>query len=387
MMADVSCPGWINADNLAAPLTRMLGTRAAAEAWTCQRLAGSGRGVGTWRLRGDAAVGDKSREWALVLKGWAPTEENTHPDAWDWPNREAELYLSGNLEALPPGVRAPRCFDSLVREDGSIWIWLEDLGDAGHPRSLDDYVTAARHLGRFNGAFLAGWPLPAGQGLGRTWLARWVEAAAPEMALLLDGIDHPRVRAAYPPKIVETFGALWMSRRHLLDRLDRLPATFCHRDAFGRNLFLREDDAGDVETIAIDWEFAGIGFPGEDLTALVAATAMFMDIATEDIEPLERDAMTAYLVGLRETGWSGNPADVHTAYALSAALRFGVGMARMIVPLLLSDERLAAWAQGQGYAESEIVAACAAVNLWLCGLAEACLSGQHGASTGLLNVT
>jgi hypothetical protein len=373
MVADPACPAWVDAFTLATPLAQLLGARAVVDDWTCQRLSGFGRGIGTWRLRGDAMVAGRRHGWALVLKGWAPTEGSATPAAWDWPHREAELYLSGALAALPPGIRAPRCLHSLTRNDGTIWIWLEDLGDTcGHPRTIVDYAITARHLGQLNGAYLAGRPLPEGRGLDRTWLAAWVEAAAPEMALLLDGIDHPRMRAVYPPEVVEAFGALWTSRHVLLDRLGRLPATFCHRDAFGRNLF---HPAENEETIAIDWEFAGFGFAGEDLTPLVAATALFMDIASDDIERLERTAFAAYLKGLRAAGWAGDPADIHAAYAISAALRFGVGMARMIVPFMLSDEQIADWASEEGTTETETVTEYAAINRWLCALADTVVSG------------
>jgi hypothetical protein len=378
MCAEQPCPDWVDAPALEPPLSRLLGkTPAVASGWGCQRLGGFGRGVGTWRLRGVAEIASERREWSLVLKGWAPTAENATPTAWDWPHREAALYRSGVLTALPPGIRAPRCLDALEREDGTVWIWLEDLGDsAARVRSIDEHATAARHLGQLNGAYLAGRPLPTAPGLARSWLAQWIEAAAPEIALLLNGIDHPRVRTVYPTDVVDVFGKLWASRAALLTRLDRLPACFVHRDAFSRNLFLPAEAANAVETIAIDWEFAGIGFVGEDLAALVAASAIFMDVAPEDIARLERTALAAYLGGLRAAGWDGDPADVHDAYALSAALRFGVGMTRMVVPFLMSDERMARWVAQERTTETETVRQYAAINRWLVDLA----ASAHGPS-------
>ena len=89
------------------------------------------------------------------------------------------------LTDLPGGIAAPRCFAVEERADDSCWLWLEVVRDAVGPRwSLADYAQAADRLGRFNGAYLAGYPLPDAGWLGppgalrgtlaglRTW-RRW----------------------------------------------------------------------------------------------------------------------------------------------------------------------------------------------------------------------
>jgi hypothetical protein len=59
-----------------------------------------------------------------------------------------------------------------------------------------------------------------------------------------------------------------------------------------------------------------------------------------------------------------------SAWIDTAALRFGDSMARMVVPFLLSDERIARREPTQGHAETEAVAQYAAITCWLCELAE-----------------
>ena len=54
-----------------------------------------------------------------------------------------------------------------------------------------------------------------------------------------------------------------------------LPLTFGHLDANGRNLIAR--DEGEVQqTIAIDWECAGIAPVGEELTYLVGGSLFWL---------------------------------------------------------------------------------------------------------------
>src|SRR5919202_2410247 len=85
-------------------------------------------------------------------------------------------------------------------------------------------------------------------------------------------MDHPLVRRFCPPATGRRLLGLWGDRHMLLDAIERLPQTFCHHDAFRRNLLASEGD----RTVAIDWEFAGPGAVGEDLGPLVAGSLAMM---------------------------------------------------------------------------------------------------------------
>ncbi len=90
---------------------------------------------GLWRVAGAAQVGGATREWSVILtisggvtsdptSPLAPTDEPGH---WNYWRREPALYASGLLDALPPGLRAPRSFGTTARGAHELWLWLEDV--------------------------------------------------------------------------------------------------------------------------------------------------------------------------------------------------------------------------------------------------------------------
>src|SRR5215217_7095217 len=165
----------------------LLGEPAAvvAREWSCVPLGGgAGEGLGLYQVSGSARVGSASRSWALVVKVCAAADE-ADPGAWDYPAREGLTYGSGLLDALPGGLTAPRCLAVETQPDGTSWLWLEAVTEA-HPGPwpLERYARVAHELGRFNGAYLAGAPLPAQPWLSRGYLRGWVEASGPAVAEL-----------------------------------------------------------------------------------------------------------------------------------------------------------------------------------------------------------
>ena len=151
-----------------------------AAEWSCRPLGGgASEGLGLYRVTGSARVGGATRPWALVCKVCAPAN-GADPGAWDYPPREPLAYGSGLLAALPGGLAAPRCLAVEAQPDGTTRLWLEAVADA-HPGPwpLDRYALVARRLGRFNGAYLAGAPLPDQPWLSRGWLRELRRAVRP----------------------------------------------------------------------------------------------------------------------------------------------------------------------------------------------------------------
>jgi hypothetical protein len=314
-----------------APLVRgLLGEPAAAVegGWAVRPLGGGGgEGLGLYRVAGSARVRDGPRPWALVCKVCAAAA-GADPGAWDYPAREGLAYGSGLLAALPGGLAAPRCLAVDARPDGTTRVWLEAVADA-HPGPwpLARYALAARRLGRFNGAYLAGAPVPDEPWLGPGWLRDLVEHAGPTLAELgrLAGPGGPPLaRLLYPPPVVAELRRLWAERGRFLAALDRLPRTFCHRDAFRRNLLVRRGAAGE-EFVAVDWAYAGHGAVGEELVPLVVASLLFFE--AEGIAPCDLDAacFAGYAAGLREAGWAGDERLVRLGFAAAASLRYTLG--------------------------------------------------------------
>jgi hypothetical protein len=340
-MDAADAPVWLTTDALAVPIARLLGraVRAVLD-WTCHRVVtGAGAGLGVWRLAGTARTDTSHASWSLILKGWMPLDATAEPSISTGPQREMELYRSGLLADLPGGIRAPACYDMTERPDGSVWMWLEEIREERDgPWSLDRYATAARHLGRFNGAYLTGVPRPEHPWVSRDWLRHWVEPAGSAIAQLQQSGD-PLIRRAYPPHVTDVFSRLWADRQAWLALLDQLPRTFYHLDAFRRNLFLRRGRDGTEETVAIDWEFAGDGAIGEELAPLVVASIFFLEAPVRDILHLESTVLTGYTDGLRDVGWTGDPDMVWAGYRTAAVLRYGVGVTSPLLPFLL-DARL-----------------------------------------------
>ena len=231
------------------------------------------------------------------------------------------------------GLRSPHCLAVEAQPDGTSWLWLEAVADQ-HPGPwpLDHYALVARHLGRFNGAYLTGLPVPDQPWLSHSWLRGFIAPSGPAVADLehLARTGNPLVRRLYPPPVVADFHRLWDEQGALLAALDRLPQTLCHHDAFRRNLLTRTRHDRE-ELVALDWAYVGHGAVGEELVPLVVGSLLFFE--TEAITPSELDAacFAAYVAGLREAGWAGDERLVRLGFTAAAALRYTVGTLRLIV--------------------------------------------------------
>jgi hypothetical protein len=165
-MATAEQPHRLQAINQATltPLVRQaLGDEAlAVTSWAHQPVyGGSGFFAHIYRFAGSAQAGEQVAPWSLILKiSQAALGSPDPPSTWYW-KREALVYQSGFLEQLAGGLVAPRCYAVHEPAEGEAWIWLEDLHDAVGPQwPLERYELAARHLGYFNGRYLAQQPAP-----------------------------------------------------------------------------------------------------------------------------------------------------------------------------------------------------------------------------------
>jgi len=278
------------------------------------------------RLRVAGGSSGPAEAWSAVLKV-VPADGTVEQ------RREVAIYRSGLLGALPEGLRAPGCLWIQERADGATWLWLEDVRGAQEGWSVARLGLAARHLGRWNGLYLVGAPLPALPALSRDWLAAWIEANAPAIARLRQVQDLPAVCAAWPPAVCRRILALWERRAVLLAGLQGLPATFCHHDAHPGNMIpvLR---AGRQETVLLDWQFAGHGVVGTDAAPLLGASLTEGALAPSVAAALDREVFGGYVAGLREAGWAGDERLARAGFAGVAGLRYTVGTTRFLLPLL-----------------------------------------------------
>jgi len=125
--------------------------------WSFRRVSDKGMGNpdGLWLFSGSGQVGGATRPWSVVLKIFERNQQELVPDGRNYWKREALMAQSGLLERLPGPVRAPRFYRNDEYPD-NLWLWMEHVRDerAG-AWTLDDYVFAARQLGRWNGACAA----------------------------------------------------------------------------------------------------------------------------------------------------------------------------------------------------------------------------------------
>ncbi|MGI8826702.1 MAG: aminoglycoside phosphotransferase family protein [Chloroflexota bacterium] len=319
---------------------------------------------GVYRLAGTAIDGGQTLTWSAVLKvlrspagmtmpsgAVIPRDLPDDPGIFGYWKREALAFEAGVLANLPGALATPRCYGVTTPGDGTLWVWQEDLAEGESPCwSLDQYRLAARCLGQFNGAYLAGLPLPAYPWLGRGWLRSWLALAAAGMMERIEqsrAWEHPAVRCAFPPTLAGRLLGLWEERERLLTALESLPHVFCHRDAFRPNLFIRPRRDGAEGIVAIDWGFAGAGPVGEEIAPLIA---MQPADGTEDFAPrqLEGPTFDGYLRGLHEAGWRGDPRLVRFGYAASAALRYTLPTVIEVITDLCNERHHAAVEERRG---------------------------------------
>ena len=327
---------------------RALGSDAAEPvAWECVPISYVANPMAAIASRGIYRVGGTARDrgrtapWSAILKemhspvgfilpdGMAVTEEMAADQGnFGYWKRELLAYRSGLLDDLPGGIAAPRCLGITEQPDDSHWLWLEDVEDTGGEWPMETYGTVARQLGAFNGAYLAGEPLPDYPWLSRCRVRGWIEGPVTSMMGAVQAQphlwQHPALRASLPRDIPGRLMRLWAGRDTLLDALDRLPRVYCHLDAFRGNLLLRPGHDGERQTVAVDWAFTGIAAVGEEVGPLVVATLLNSHLPTDQAAELESVALDGYLQGLTDAGWGGDPALARLGYSASVALRYGV---------------------------------------------------------------
>jgi hypothetical protein len=281
------------------------------------------------RFSGTASIEPRGAvvPWSLILKVFRPPEPGSsanEPANWDYWRREADAYASGQLDELPGDITAPRCAGVVERKDGSIWVWMEELEEQRDEWPMSRYEQVARSVGRLNGGYVAGRPLPEVVGLGAGGLRSWVEELS---ATIHDDRDpaswqEELARRAIP----DPDGVLRLDAdaQLLLGVLDRLPQTFVHRDAWPANVLWRRATGGRMEPVAIDWMLCGRGAVGEDAAGIVGPTiwGFLVDVAHAD--ELEGAVLRGYVAGLRDAGWDGPESSARLGYAATLALRFGL---------------------------------------------------------------
>jgi hypothetical protein len=304
--------------------------------WSHTRIgAGGGISFGSalslCRFSGEAVDLETHRNtsWSLMLKAVGRNGNGSKdPAAWNYWKREILVNQSGIIETLTDDFAAPVCFDIDEFPDDEYWIWMEDIGDDQTDTwSIDRYCLAARHLGQFNGTYLVAKSVP-----GATWLStgrvrEWIGFSDPIIAELQARRSTESLRPWINDKAIERILRLWTDRHSFLRALDSLPKTFCHHDAFRRNLIGRTRDSGVAQTVAFDWAVAGTGAIGEEISNLIFTSLAWLDVDFAEAGDLQEGVISGYIDGLRDAGWKGDANLVRFGCLGSAALQVGIAWA------------------------------------------------------------
>jgi hypothetical protein len=295
------------------------------------------------RIAGVARDHDAELDWCLILKSLRPQGKGLQSSDWDYWRREVDVYQSGWLDELPGGLVTPQCFGIEESSDGTCWIWMEEVrDDVGQDWPLEHYGVVARHLGRFNGAYVAGYATPSFPWLSTGFLRGAVASAEPAVELL-DQVDgHPLARRALPPDVVEMFKRLWAEREELLTALDAMPQSICHYDAMHANMFTRHTADRGEEIVVIDWALVGYGAVGIDLMPLWAHG--LGRVGQPRAQQLDETVLRGYVKGLCDAGWEGDLGQVRLACGIHAAINILMYWLGQRVPPFF-DDRLHAWVE------------------------------------------
>jgi hypothetical protein len=114
--------------------------------------------IGILKVSGDARVNSGTEPWSSVVKiiDLSVVVKSTGASAWVSPEIELLVYENGLFNGESSPLRSAKCYLSDSAHNRLIILWLEDLSNAPQPPwALEHFVSAANHLGKFNGDLAA----------------------------------------------------------------------------------------------------------------------------------------------------------------------------------------------------------------------------------------
>lgn len=290
--------------------------------WSVRRL--SDKGVanpdGLFLFSGNGYDEVSTRPWSVVLKIVKDPGQEQDPQDMGYWKREILLIRSGLLETLPESIVRPR-FYKVMEQNSEAWIWMEYIEDISGSWTLDDYAFAARQMGRFDGAYLTGTPLPDQSWLATDYAKRWIGQDNPDGAW-----SNEYIQQYFSAPLRARVKRLWEERDSFLHALQCLPQVVSHFDCTRLNLMIRRHDGQPDQLIGIDWAFFGCGAAGGSLYALVGNSPMFYVIDPSQVSDLDRAAYKSYLLGLKDAGWKGDPDFIRLGFCAWTGLWLGIGI-------------------------------------------------------------
>lgn len=269
------------------------------------------RTIGIVKVSGRALVTAGERHWSSVVKIIDSAHASGDAAIWSFPENEQKVYELGLFTDDGLRLRPARCYLTQTVEDSTKLLWLEDLTQAPQPPwALDDFITAANHLGQFNGYHSANQTVPP---INVTRDAFLLRASGSKFksgfAEVVEKSDTREVRQAYRDTRVESGMELAVLFEQVLETVRSMPHGLCFGDSHSRNLFPVES-----ETVGIDWASLAMDPTGVDIGVLIGS-ALTYGVEEAQLLALNEPAVyDSYLSGLRSTGWVGDLNDVRLGF-------------------------------------------------------------------------
>ena len=235
---------------------------------------------------------------------WAKGAEDQR--RWNYWAREGLAYQHRLVKVYEPGgIVGPELLAAHYADDLIVLLLEHVDGLPGEQWRTADYSTASRSLGRAHGHLLTGESLPSYSWLSTGFLRQY-SCEKPVDWGLLDSDEawhQPLVEHNFPPELRQAAVWLHKARHRLYEIVSALPRVLSHLDFWTNNLILQPDGS----IALLDWASVGDGAIGEDVGNLVPDAAFDHFIDAEALPGLEAAVRDAYLEGLENGGWNGDP--------------------------------------------------------------------------------
>jgi len=279
--------------------------------WRCEPIGPVRRNFvtgGVYRISGESDVrGGATQSWSIILKIVNADPNRDDPSHYNYWRREIMVYDSGFLLDLPANIKSPECFAIDVQDDGSVWLWLEDIRNESKQWDWNDYAFATEMLGELHAAFLLSKKMPEYQWLNRRWMRSWIHECyryrqVPNETAISELLrSDERVAAIY-----SQFTQFEELVHDWLEELDRLPRTVSHQDYYENNILLNDKDKQEGKLTLIDWQFVSISGIGEDLGRFFGLFVSREQVTVEQFMEYRELFYSSYIKGMRRAGWDGD---------------------------------------------------------------------------------
>jgi thiamine kinase-like enzyme len=254
----------INKDTLHKVLTKMLGEPIVNADYQMKKLQGGTVGD-VWLVTGTArALDERAFPYSLVLKIQGKWERFGDVHSW---RREYDLYSSGLEAYFTESLRWPTCYHTEMNtQENEAQIWMEYIdGTTGLKLSEEMYEDAAYELGKFQGRLFAEKPSVLDQisNLSNLEFIQNYYERYKSWPVVYDYIRSDNCEI--PMHLRKMLMDIDQKSDGLFEKIKGLPVVLCHRDFWVANIF-----SEDQKIRLIDWDTAGWGYMGEDISSLIA---------------------------------------------------------------------------------------------------------------------